>query len=176
MQLGEGIQACLDKKLYPPALILIYSAIDITSWLASDNPKASVRKRFTTWVNKYLLYAKPLGCTAIELYSARCGIIHTYTAFSKLVEKGKARIITYAWGTAKSSDFQKLIDMTSWTDKAVVLHVEELYEAWRLGLLAFVDELKDDRIKAQAVYERSSNFFDNLAADKFDSLLKKSSE
>ena len=119
VQLGAGIETCLEKKLTTSALVLLYSAIDITSWLAADDLNASVRAYFTTWVEKYLLSAIPLGITALELYAARCGLIHTFTPDSRLVEQGKARRIVYAWGTAKSTDLQELIDKTKWSDKLV---------------------------------------------------------
>jgi hypothetical protein len=131
-QLGTGIGVCFDKKLITSALVLLYSAIDITSWLASDKPNATVRECFVTWVEKYLLASKPLKCTALELYSARFGLVHTLTPDSQLVEQGKARLIAYAWGTAKSNDLSKLIDMTKLSDKAVAVQVEEL---WLGGLV-----------------------------------------
>ncbi|MFC1619192.1 hypothetical protein ACFL45_04525 [Candidatus Neomarinimicrobiota bacterium] len=161
-QLGEGIQACLDKKLYTSALILIYSAIDITGWLASTNPKAKVRKRFTNWVDSYLLSAKELGCTSLELYSARCGLVHTFTPDSKIVESEKVRRIAYAWGEKKSSDLQKLIEKTGWSDRLVAVRVEDLYEAWRLGLVMFIHELKDNQKRAEVVYTRASKFYDQI--------------
>jgi hypothetical protein len=173
MQLGAGIETCLEKRLVTPALILLYSAIDIASWLASDNPNASVRDYFTGWVQDYVLSGKPLGCDALELYSARCGLVHTLTPDSRLVEQAGVRRIAYAWGTAKSSDLQSLIDRTGWSDRLVAVHVEELYEAWRLGLLAFTEALQENSQKATAVYERANKFFDNLAAEPFEALLGK---
>jgi hypothetical protein len=171
LQLDAAIEACLEKKLVTPALVLLYSAIDIGSWLASEDPNASVRDYFTAWVENYLLPSKPLNCTALELYSARCGLVHTFTPDSRLVEQGKARRIVYAWGTAKSADLQKLIDMKGWSDKLVAVHVEELYAAWRLGVLSFAKELENKPPKAAAVNERTKKFFSNLAAKPFESLL-----
>ena len=150
--------------------MLLYSAIDIASWLASDNASASVRNYFIAWVDGYMLPCKPLRCTALELYSARCGLVHTLTPDSRLVEQG-ARRIAYAWGTGKSSDLQRLIEMTSWSSKLVAVHVEELYEAWRFGLLAFTNELQENPHKAAAVYEQANKFFANLAAEPFEELL-----
>lgn len=173
MQLGAGIEACLEKRLITPALILLYSAIDITSWLASDNPNASVRDCFTSWVKDYMLPSKPLECSALELYAARCGLVHTLTPDSRLVEQGGVRRIGYAWGTAKSNDLQRLINSTNWSDKLVSVQVEELYEAWRLGLLAFTKELQENSQRATAVYERANKFFANLAAEPFEEFLSK---
>ena len=172
MQLGAGIETCLQQRLITPALVLLYSAIDITSWLAADAPTTPVRESFTAWVNRYLLSAKPLRCTALDLYSARCGLVHTLTPDSRLVQQGKCRQIAYAWGTTNSGDLDELIARTNWSSKLVAVHVEELYEAWRLGLLAFTEELENNPEKAAVVYERATKFFANLAAEPFESLVR----
>jgi hypothetical protein len=78
MLLGSGIDACIEKKLSGPALILIYSGIDTVGWLDSSEDYAT-RTSFMKWVDAYLLQAKPLQCTALELYAARCGLLHTFT-------------------------------------------------------------------------------------------------
>jgi hypothetical protein len=46
-QLGAGIEACLEKKLITPALVLLYSDIDILGWVAAEDPNSSVRDKFT---------------------------------------------------------------------------------------------------------------------------------
>ncbi len=43
MLLGNGIEACLEKHLLIPALILMYSGIDVMGWLASNESDASGR-------------------------------------------------------------------------------------------------------------------------------------
>ena len=173
MQLGAGVQACLDKRLSMPALILLYSAIDITSWLASGYTSSTVRERFTSWVDQYLLSAKRLGCTSLELYSARCGIVHTFTPDSQLANIEGIRRVAYAWGSAKSVDLQTLIEKTNWTDRLVAVHVEELFEGWRLGALAFVNELQENPKRAEMVKLKARKFFDHLAADSIESLHRK---
>src|SRR4051812_2144145 len=99
MTLGAGIEACLEKKLQLPTLVLLYTAIDVAAWLSNDDPTARVGKRFMAWVDQYLLKAKPLPCTSADLYAARCGVVHTLTADSDLSDQGKARRICYAWGS-----------------------------------------------------------------------------
>jgi len=100
MLLASGIDACMEKKLITPALILIYSAIDTTGWLDSNEAFAT-RTSFMNWVDDYLLKASSLQCTSLDLYAARWGLLHTFTADSQLSFSGKARSICYAWGTAK---------------------------------------------------------------------------
>jgi len=76
MLLGRGIDACIEKKLTAPALILIYSGIDTVGWIDSTDDYAT-RTSFINWVDAYLLKAKQLQCTALDLYAARCGLLHT---------------------------------------------------------------------------------------------------
>src|SRR6185295_5604635 len=92
MSLSKGVDACLDNKLIGPALILIYSAIDTAGWLDS-NDQSSTRNSFIDWTNRYLLSTGALSCTALDLYAARCGLLHTFTPNSKLSSDKKARRI-----------------------------------------------------------------------------------
>lgn len=78
---GSGIEACIEKNLTLPSLILIYSAIDTAGWLDSDERDAT-RRSFTDWVDRYLLSVRPLRCSSMDLYAARCGVFHTLTADS----------------------------------------------------------------------------------------------
>jgi hypothetical protein len=78
-------------------LILLYSGVDIAGWMASDNPTTTVRESFTAWVDKYLRPEVALGCTTLELYGARCAVVHTLTTESKLYEAGQVRKVVYAW-------------------------------------------------------------------------------
>ena len=38
------------------------------------------------------------GVSGLDLYAARCGVLHTYTMDSRLSTEGKAKRILYAWG------------------------------------------------------------------------------
>src|SRR2546430_3498723 len=103
MLLGAGIEACLQNSLSAPALILLYSGIDTAGWLDSDQQYAT-RSSFISWVDKYLLRAKKLACTALDLYAARCGLVHIFTPDSHLSARGDARRICYAWGRGRAED------------------------------------------------------------------------
>lgn len=81
MLFASGIDACIEKEAITPALVLIYSAIDTTGWLDSTEVFATGND-FMSWVDRYLLKAKPLRCTSLDLYAARCGpAAHFYTRF-----------------------------------------------------------------------------------------------
>lgn len=63
--------------------------------------------------------------------------------------------------------------MIGWSDKLVAVHVEELCEAWRLGLLAFIKELEGNTQTSTAVFQPANKFFPNLATDRVVMLLGK---
>lgn len=161
LQLGLGVEACLREKNASAALILLYSAIDTTGWLASDK-RFSTRSSFIEWVDHYLLPARPLPATATDLYAARCGLLHTLTAESALADGGGARRICYAWGTASAEELQRTLKQLPEARGFVALHVNDLYEGWRLGLAAFMDELAGDPRRRQDVLAKGAKFFANV--------------
>lgn len=79
------------------ALILIFSGIDAMASLEKSDEANDVKKRFTNWVNKYMKFSE-WPEAGLELYAARCGILHTYGPISDLFEKGKVRLIAYTSG------------------------------------------------------------------------------
>jgi len=133
----KAIDLCMENKLILPALMLIYSSIDIVGSLERKEDE-STKASFIRWVDNYMLKAKPLGCTALELYGARCGILHALAAESDLYKDGKVRMVIYAWGTAKS-DHLKATSKLLERERDVVVHVSDLTEAFKLGLVNSVN-------------------------------------
>ena len=172
MQLGYGIEVCIDKKVSGPALILIYSAIDIVGWLDSADEHAT-KTSFIKWVETYLLKAKPLKCTALELYAARCGLLHTFSSDSHLTSQRKARRICYTWGTASVHDLQRTIGLMKKSKELVAVHVNDLYEGWRLGVFNFTKELEEDRERKLRVHEKAAKFFSELGLETVSNILNK---
>ena len=170
MLLGRAIDACLEKKLYGPALILIYSAIDVVGWLDSVEQYASPTS-FKNWVEAYLLKATSIPCTALELYAARCGLLHTFTPDSKLSSKGPVRRICYCGGEASIQKLQRTINLTKKPELYVAVHINDLYEAWRLGVLHLAEELEKDPDKRSRVYAKARKFFSVLSIGYVDEVL-----
>jgi hypothetical protein len=170
MSLSKGVDACLDNKLIGPALILIYSAIDTSGWLNS-NDQFATRKSFIDWTSRYLLSTNRLSCTAVDLYAARCGLLHTFTPNSKLSSDKKARRICYAWGKSRGQDLQRTIDLAKTGNDYVAVKVEELFAAWRDAVLAFTDELDSNAGRSAAVMAKAKNFFSALGSESITELL-----
>ena len=163
-ELINAIEACLKNRLLLPGLLLLYAGIDIMAWLSREKSHADVeRDDFIRWVDRYLLPNAGLACSAMDLYAARCSLLHSYTAESRLSRKGKARPIFYAWGTSRVKDLQQLINYVG-TYPALAVHVNELFSAFQVGVQRFRQTLSNDPAQANLVYKRAGKFFTNLPA------------
>lgn len=138
--------------------------MDSIGWLSAENPSSPVASRFTSWVETYLLAAKSLPCTAADLYSARCGVLHTFTAHSDLISKGRAKHLAYAWGTAKADNLQSRLDRAH-PGACVAVHVNDLTEGLRLGTARMFDRASEDPVLSQRLLERGKRYFVGLNAD-----------
>ncbi len=167
LQIATSVEVCLEKRLITPALILLYSGIDTVGWLNSEFPYSS-RESFAEWVDQYLLVAKQLPCNSLDLYAARCGILHTLTADSRLSADSRARRVLYAWGTAGTKALENAVESSGKSSECVVLHIDDLYEAWRLGVSVFLDELATDSAKSARVYKKAARFFVNLPKESLE--------
>jgi hypothetical protein len=157
--LNKGIELCLANRLILPALMLIYTGIDIVGSLERTKGEGT-KASFVRWVDCYMLKAKPLECTALELYAARCGVLHTASAESDLSRSGKVRIVCYAWGSASSKDLQSASTLLG-REKDVSIHVSDLFEAFRLGLADYFNELHEDLDRQKVVHEQIIKVFHN---------------
>lgn len=156
----SSIQLCLENRFVAPSLMLIYAAIDIMAWLERDETHPDVqRDDFIRWVETYLLPDSQLLCTAIELYAARCSLLHSYSAESRLSREGRASQIFYAWGSAEERDLQKLIDFEGSRD-AKAVQVEKLFDALKTGIEQFLSSTRHPEI----VQSRAKKFFSNMPA------------
>jgi hypothetical protein len=79
----NAIEDCLERRRIIACLCLIYSAIDVIASL-ERRPNESTKAAFVRWVSENMSKARPLPCTPLELYAARCGILHTFAADSDL--------------------------------------------------------------------------------------------
>jgi hypothetical protein len=95
----EAADQCVACNRHLPALSLIYSIIDAAGWLNSEQVYGT-RKTYIDWVEQYLFPSIVLPCTALELYAARCGVVHSLAAESQLGNDGKARQVLYCWRPA----------------------------------------------------------------------------
>ncbi|WP_373003854.1 hypothetical protein [Sulfurimonas sp.] len=165
IQMFDGIDLCLAQNLQFPTLTLIYSAIDSLAWIAYGDKKNS----FTSWVDEYMYKEKKLVVTSLDLYSARCSIIHRLTPDSRLINEKKASTIAYAWGNADIELLEQSIIYSDYKDLKAI-HINDLYESLRLGTLRFKNS---DKLKNKDCVKRINEHYGNLSRkdlEKFNNL------
>jgi hypothetical protein len=119
------------------ALILTFSGIDAMASLEKNDGKNDVRERFENWVNEYMQFSD-WPEAGLELYGARCGILHTYGPISDLSEKGKVRLIGYSTGVSK----RVMQDA-----ELVLVDVEVLARHFFLGIANYLNVLVAEPVK-----------------------------
>jgi hypothetical protein len=158
-QLLMVAEFCVQVRATTPALILIYSAIDVAAWLCGQ--------QFTAWVSKYLLPGSNLDCTPRELYGARNGIVHNFSSESDASREGKLRQVVYSWGKADIETLRAMtkivnldLDLPNSPAKAVKAKftsviLEDLIAAFQIGLVRFFKEAESNERMAKRIKERS---------------------
>jgi hypothetical protein len=119
------------------ALILIFSGIDAMASLEKNDGKNDVRERFANWVNEYMQFGD-WPEAGLELYGARCGILHTYGPISNLFEKGQVRLIGYT-----SGDGRDVIQSA----ELVLVSVEGLAFQFFRGIARYLESLLSEPTK-----------------------------
>jgi len=161
-QMTISISSCIIAKQIIPSLILIYSCIDMLGYLNMPKSKEkNGRKDFIEWAETYLRpNMKEQNWNGIDLFGARCGLLHTLTYESELLKNGKIKMISYAWGNHKSSGLTKI-----YNDKnidSIVIHVDDLYHGLLAGIQAFMKESSLDFDRFETILNRTKKMFSNI--------------
>ncbi len=114
-------------------------------------------------MDRYLLPHKTLKATAIDIYAARCALLHTFTADSDLSAKGEARRVISVWGTATAEEYDRTADALGFADTHVAVHIENLLQGFQAGVAAFFKELEGDSGWRAKVNERATLFFERVS-------------
>ncbi len=161
-ELFESIEECRIKERPLSTLILVYSGIDILASLERQSGEGT-KSAFVRWAENYLLNNTSLLCTGLELYGARCGVLHTFTAESDLSRSGSIRPIIYATGDATAVDLQTTVVRLNRNE--VAIHLDDLVEAFRLGTASYLEDLAQDSQRARAVQTAAGIWFTSIPKD-----------
>ena len=162
-ELVKATESCFGENLVLPGLILLYTTIDIMGSLERSTDSEPVKTSFTRWVDKYLLPDSGLECTAIDLYGARCGLLHTYASKSKLSEKGEAKDVFYSLGSKGFNDLKTLVQSVNEDEtdprQPVAVDISSLFNAFEAAIKRFQDFLSEKPQQELIVLERVSKVF-----------------
>jgi hypothetical protein len=147
----DAISKLVMENLYTQALIILYSAVDTLAW--ANLPSGDVhQKDFIAWVDNYIKPEDKLGCTAEDLYGARCGLVHSGAAESQKSRKGEAEELWYATSPHSISLLEEYATQNN--QRAKVVYFTELLSAFVDAAQKFNDEISKDEQKQRIINER----------------------
>ena|ERR1700683_220769 len=96
----RSVECCFGSGLPEASLTLLYSGIDTLGLLgAPPEVKEATGATFICWCEQYLVQRlKSIdgkSLTALEIYGARCGVLHTSSPVSKSSRAGECREVWY---------------------------------------------------------------------------------
>lgn len=146
----NALKLLYGSQLIIPSLMLFYATVDILGYVSG--------KGFDGFINKYM--AKRLNnIKVIDLWGARCSILHTSGPQSKHSKEGKARQILYCWGPAKIEILEKIIVKNGEQNKYVAASIDELCKNLIYGIDEFKKELLANPKLSTICDERVAEFY-----------------
>lgn len=152
----RAIRVCLDSNLPEAAITLIYAGIDTIGLLnAPEGHLDATRESFLNWSETYLI---PLlhtidgdRVTGIDLYAARCGILHISSPISKLARENNAREIWYQF---RAETGGHPFAVPNRRELPLLIELEDLEHAFRQACKTFLSDLKCEQARFERAIER----------------------
>ena len=150
----RDIEVALANNCLRAAIILIFSGIDAMTYLdLPENETDVTRGHFIRWCDRYIRFPCQEQLTGADLYGARCSMLHTYGAVSRLSRAGKCRKVGYMDKSVPEIRANKAIDPT-----LVLVSVPGLRDAFFAGMDRFLVDAFADKKKAPVVESRIQTF------------------
>lgn len=144
---GEVIKA-YKSEMYRGSVILLYSAIDSMAFLNMPVGQTDVtRQDFINWVDSYLQTNNGTKYPALDLYAARCAMLHTYGTQSAISRQGHAKQIFYKL----TSDGGHIIDEKH---GMYGLELNDFINDFNRAVLNFLSDLESNENLRNRVSER----------------------
>ena len=160
----RAIRLSRDQGLLIPALMLIYSTIDGMAWCVRANSNGNVTEAdFENWVETYMFQGSSAGVLkAVDLYGARCSMLHGQVSESKKSKNAVAREVHYV-----RKDGSGLVPVYGLNapEIPVIVDFDWLLEAVEHAVGRFKDAIAADRDLRAQVAGNSAKY---LVAVRFD--------
>jgi hypothetical protein len=148
----------LDEGHTLAALIVLYTAVDIFGSLLRPETEPDTSGRyFKKWVDDYILSHSQATFTSQDLWGARCGLLHTHTAASKLSREGAARQLHYYHGLPPPGLMETLRAQEH--QGKLFIDVATLNRAFSDGAHRFLEDTDRNPVLAKRVLHHSSHLF-----------------
>lgn len=161
IEFSKSIAKSRDAKDEMGALVLFYAYCDgIASLLRLKEEKRTNAKYFMRFLREYVLAGTDLQPNEDDLWSARCGMLHTFSPYSDMTEgpTPRARKVVYV---GSSSQAKHCEDVMAWAKNKDHVFVDpyDLFNAFVDGVVRFVKAVRDDEDLADRVLFHADRFF-----------------
>jgi hypothetical protein len=154
----KPIHLVLNNGFDRAALVLLYSGMDAMAFMSLPAGRDSVtRKEYVAWAEKYIRFSSAVQVTGLELYAARCGVLHTFTPDSDLSRDNKVRRIVYVNRHTPVVSYDP-----NEPANIVLMSVHGLYEAFVAGVQQFLSDLHADKASEAAALVRLDTMFHEI--------------
>ncbi len=145
------IVAAIDDDLAAgrelPALLLLFTGIDLLAWLEAPGDQAELRgSDFKSWCLRYLLPESGLECNANELWAARCALLHNAAAEARELRKAGTRTIVYT--TAADRPETAPVAASDTKAECVTVAVPALRDAFHQAVTRYCEEFDQPDVPA----------------------------
>lgn len=152
--LGQIIKV-RDAGAISATIIMLYIAIDTMAFLSMPLGKTkNGNKEFIGWVNKYLKTDEKQSYqyNGKDMWAARCGKLHSYSAFSDYGVKEKCKLYGYHDGSEHLFNAEE-------SESLVLISVRRLVNDFIDGLHTFFKEALKDKELKQKIDSRIKNIY-----------------
>ena len=156
-----AIKLLLEAAHTLPALVMLYTAVDILgSLLRPESEPDTNGEYFKKWVEDYMIALSQVAFTSEELWAARCGLLHTHTASSRLSRQRKVRQLHYfrAKGASLPPAMQHAMSEASAHGKQFV-DVDALCALFANAAQRFLVAFQSDAALEKRVLHHSTHLF-----------------
>lgn len=150
----EPIRLLVENSFLEAALKLVYSGIDTMAFLNMPPGQRDVLEvDFTAWCDRYLRLPGDESVTSLELYAARCGLLHAHSGDSRKHRQGLARLLQYT-DNGQPVRYRPEID-----PELVLVSIQTLVDAFFEAVDRFLVDLFRDPSRAQVANSRLQDMF-----------------
>jgi hypothetical protein len=153
----RGIQVAIENGCFESAVILILSGIDSMAYLSMPSSQQDVKRDdFVKWAERYIKFPCKNQLTGLDLYGARCAMLHSFGVVSDLSRTGQCRKVGYMDKSTPEVRYDATIDKDF-----VLVSVTALAGAFYSGIDEFLVGLFADKKKAEVAEKRLKSFVQN---------------
>ena len=145
-----GIAVALDGGAFGSAAILIYAGIDSMAFLAMPEEQEDVnRNDFIDWSDQYIRFPCEEQVSGLDLYGARCAMLHNYSVYSRMTRNGECRVIGYMDNAIPAVQYNPNINTG-----LVLVSVTGLAEAFFQGIDTFLVDAFSNEARREILEQR----------------------